>query len=106
MAKWIKLRDRKAKGKKTGVVVQKQGSDKQVTLLNPHGKFGKATEELKQGLHLTNEGQVKCDKKTGEVMKLTSEEKAFRNGYRSALIDTAKAHNAKAGKNNKAGGAF
>lgn len=99
MAKWNKIRDRKAKGKKTGVVVQKEGSDKQVTLLNPHGKFNKATEELKQGVHLTNEGEVKCDKQTGEVMKLTSEEKAFRNGYRSAMIDSARAYNATSDKN-------
>lgn len=106
MAKWKKIRDRKAKGKKTGVVVQKVGTDKQVTLLNPHGKFGKATAELKQGVHLTNEGEVKCDQKTGEVMKLTPGEIAFRNGYRSAMIDTAKAHNAQAGKSNRTGGAF
>lgn len=106
MAKWKKLRDRKAKGKKTGVVVQKVGTDKQVTLLNPHGKFGKATEELKRGVHLTNEGEVKCDTKTGEIMQLTETEKAFRNGYRSAIIDTAKAHNAKNGKKNNSGGAF
>lgn len=107
MAKWKKIRDRQSNGKKTGVVVQKQGSNKQVSLLNPHGKFCKATEELKQGVHLTNEGAVKVDSKTGNAIPLSTEDRKFREGYRAAMIDAAKAHNAQTGKkNNGLGGAF
>lgn len=96
--KWNKVKDRVAHGKKTGVVVQKVGTDEKRTFLNPHGKFGKATAELEAGKRLTNEGEVKRDKETGKELVLTEGQIAYRKGYRAAMIDQAKAYNAKKGK--------
>ncbi len=95
--KWLKIKDRISKGKKTGVVLQKQGSEETRSLLNPHGKYLKATAELNAGVKMTNDGKIKVDKTTGKQQTLTSEERAYRAGYRSAMIDQAKAHNAKNG---------
>lgn len=98
--KWEKVKDCVVKGKKTGVVVREESSGKTRTLLNSHGKYAKATAELESGVRMTNEGKIKVDEKTGKPQTLTSEEKAYRAGYRSAMIDQAKAYNAK----NKIGG--
>ena len=92
---WKKVNVRKSKGKVTGTVVQNAKTGKTVTLLNPHGKYGKATVELQTGERRTNDGKVKTDK-NGNVMHLTKEQKAYRAGYRSAIIDQTKAF--KAGK--------
>ncbi len=92
--KWEKVKDRVSKGKKTGVVVQKKGTDVKRTLLNPHGKYAKATAELQSGVRMTNEGEIKVDD-FGNPQTLTPEQIAYRAGYRSAMIDQAKAFNAK-----------
>ncbi len=96
MAKeWEKVKDRVSKGKKCGVVVREKGTDKQFTLLNSHGKYLKATAELQSGNRLTNEGKIKVNEKTGKPQTLTKSQRAYRVGYRSAMIDQAKAYNAK-----------
>ncbi len=97
MAKdWQKVRDRKSGGKKTGVVIENRKTGEQRTLLNSHGKYQKAKLELERGVKYTNDGQVKTNKK-GEPMRLSDAERAYRGGYKAALIDQAKAYNAKNG---------
>lgn len=81
------------------VVRRKNG--KRVVLLNPAEKGAKAAAELKVGVKLTNDGQVKRDK-YGNAIPLTDTEKAWRSGVLSARRDSADCYNAKMGKKNKA----
>lgn len=59
------------------------------TLLTPAGKTAKAAQELRMGVKLTNEGEVKTDKR-GNVMTLTKEERAYRAGRLDQAKDSAK----------------
>ncbi|MDE6399183.1 MAG: hypothetical protein K2L51_07670 [Clostridiales bacterium] len=60
-------------------------------LLTPAGKTAKAAEELRRGVKLTNDGQMKVDKRTGEVLTLTREERAYRAGRLDQAKDSANA---------------
>ena len=80
-------------GKHIGTRVRNNSTGKTRTLLNPHGKYGKATVELKQGVRMTNEGEIKRDR-YGKLLTLTKGQRAYRAGYRSAVIDQTKAYNA------------
>ena len=71
-------------------VVVKNKNGKDVTLLNPNEKVQKALVELKYGVHLTNNGHEKRDK-NGNVIPLTSEERAYRAGQVSMASDSQKA---------------
>ena len=96
-SKWQKVRNKHGRGGKVvGTVVRNTKTKKEKTLLNPHGKYVKYSEELNAGVRFTNNGQQKVNRETGEVSKLTKEQKAYRAGYRSAIIDQTKAF--KAGK--------
>lgn len=94
--KWEKVRDCRFGGKKTGVVLANTQTGEQRTLLNSHGKYKKYQLELREGIKYTNDGQIKRNKK-GEPIKLRDAEISYRNGYDAALIDQAKAFNAKNG---------
>lgn len=88
----------KASGKKRKAGVEVTFKDGQkVVLLNPSGKGTKYANELKEGIHYTNSGVPKLDKK-GNTIPLTNEQRAYRSAYITALSDGAKAYNAK--KNN------
>lgn len=94
--KWTKVKDRVRGGKKTGVIVLNKSTGEQRTLLNSHGKYQKYQYELEKGVKVTNDGQVKRDKQ-GRPIRLRAGEEAYRHGYRSALIDQAKAYNSRKG---------
>lgn len=83
-------------GKQIGTRVRNDSTGKERTLLNPHGKYSKAQAELTSGLRYTNDFEVKKDK-NGAPLRLTDEQKAFRAGYRSAVIDQTKAYKSKHG---------
>ena len=70
------------------------------TLLTPAGKNAKAAEELRTGVRLTNDCEVKTNKR-GKPMKLTKAQKAYRRGRLDHAKDSAKCYNAKAGKPRK-----
>lgn len=92
-------RTKSGRKQKSGMVVTfKDGSS--TTLLTPAGKGTKYAEELRQGKHMTNDGEVKKDKK-GKEKRLKDTDKAYRSGYLQAQKDAAKAHNAK--ENSKGG---
>ena len=87
---------------------------KAVVLLNPAEKAKKAAAELKLGVHLTNSGEVKCDK-DGYAIPLTDTQKAYRSGVLASRQDSANCYNAqhglkskakKRGKKQKGGGNF
>lgn len=78
----------------------KKRNGKQVVLLNPAEKAQKAAAELKLGVHLTNDAQVKCDE-YGNPIPLTDTQKAWRGGMLSARQDSANCYNAKMGKKSK-----
>lgn len=92
MAKWKKVKDVVRKGKKTGVMVVNTQNDQVVTLLNPHGRYQKNKLELEKGIKFTNEGSIKLDK-NGKAIPLTAEDRKYRQGYNSALIDQSKIYN-------------
>ncbi len=93
--KWSKVGPVKGRGgKQIGTRLRNNSTDKERVPLNPHGKYGKATVELQQGVRMTNEGEIKRNKK-GEPLTLTKEQRAYRAGYRSAVIDQTKAYKAK-----------
>lgn len=96
MAKWDKVKPVNKNGKQIGTRVRNNETGKELTLLNPHGKYDKITLELQDGVRMTNEGEIKKDK-NGAPLRLTDEQKAFRAGYRSAVIDQTKAYNSKHG---------
>lgn len=73
---------------------------KQVTLLNPSEKGRKCACELRTGIHVTNEGVVKCDN-NGNAIPLTDTQKAWRSGYLAARKDSADCFNANNGKKKK-----
>ena len=60
-----------------------------VVLLSPREKYHKAKAEVDGNCHLTNEFLPKGNK------KLTKQEKAWRQGYRTAFLDMVKARNSK-----------
>ncbi len=98
MAKWNKVKPVKGKGgKQIGTRVRNNETGKELTLLNPHGKFAKATYELEHNVRLTNEGEVKLDK-NGKPLQLTEVQRAYRAGYRSHVIDETKAYKSHGGK--------
>lgn len=78
---------------KSGVVVTYNDGEKQ-TFLTPAGKSRKFVEELKSGEKLTNDMQVKKNKK-GKPRRLKDTERAYRSGYLAARKDAAKAYKAK-----------
>lgn len=67
------------------------------TLLTPAGKTAKAVLELRSGVRMTNDGQVKMNK-NGTPQKLTKAQKAYRRGRVDQARDSAKCFNAKGGK--------
>lgn len=67
------------------------------TLLTPAGKTAKAVLELRSGVRMTNDGQVKTNK-NGTPQKLTKAQKAYRRGRVDQARDSAKCFNAKGGK--------
>lgn len=76
------------RNKKSGAYIVNEKGEKKV-VLNPYGKGGKAAYELKHGVRVTNEGEVKKDK------PLTKEGKAWRSGYLAARKDSARAWKSK-----------
>ncbi len=66
---------------------------KKVTLLNPHEKGKKYAEEIKNGIRVTNDGEIKRNE-NGIPMELTKEGKAYRAGYLDARKDAANAYKA------------
>lgn len=79
-------------GKQIGTRMRNTDTGKEFILLNPHGKYAKATVELERGVRLTNDGKIKRDK-DGKPIKLSNGQRLFRAGYRSAVIDQTKAFN-------------
>lgn len=93
---WVKVKDRKSGGKKTGVVIANTKTGEERTLLNTHGKYQKAKLELERGVKYTNDGAVKRDNKNRPI-RLNEHEITWRKAYSSAIIDQTKAYNAKNG---------
>ena len=103
--KWQKVGEKRGVGDKTvGTVVVNTETGEQKTLLTPHGKYAKFSKELELNQHLTNDGQKKTVR--GRCT-LSATEKAFRAGYKSAVIDQTKVYNAQNGAASvvKSGGA-
>ena len=76
-------------GNKVHVGTKIIDSDGKVTvLLTPAGKTAKAAEELRRGVKMTNDGQVKTDK-NGNPMKLTKAERSYRAGRLDQAKDSA-----------------
>lgn len=69
----------------------KTKSGKTITLLNPAEKGRKFADELKTGMHYTNDGEYKPDK-NGEI-GLSDTQRAYRAGYLDSRSDCAKVHN-------------
>ena len=67
---------------------------KDFRVLNPHGRYVKATKELDKKVKLTNKFEEKIDDK-GKKMRLTQKDIGYNNGVRSILIEEAKIHKAK-----------
>ncbi len=76
--------------KNIGVRVTDKKTGEQKVLLNPSGKGAKYAKELKDGVHYTNDGQVKTDR-NGKPRRLTDTQKRWRSGYLEAQKDSAKA---------------
>lgn len=93
-SEWVKISIRTAHGKKTGVVLANKQTGVERTLLNGHGKYQKYNYELKTNKRVTNSGQPKLNKQ-GNQLSLSRSQRAFRAGYKSAVIDRTKAYNAK-----------
>lgn len=91
MSNWKKTGERKARGKKTGAVVTNTRTGQVRVLLNPHGKYQKYTDKLKNNKRYTNDGKVKSDK-NGKPQRLSKSQQAYRAGYRSAIIDQTAAY--------------
>lgn len=68
-------------------------------LLNPYEKGNKAFAELKDGVHYTNDGKVKCNRRTGKPIRLTDTEKAYRSGYLAAQKDSRRVYKSRQNKN-------
>ena len=69
----------------------KNKAGKDVCLLTPDEKKKKYQRELKENRKRTNSGKFKLDENKRSIT-LTAEEKAYRNGYISATIDSGKAY--------------
>ncbi len=65
-----------------------------VTLLNPSEKGKKFADELRSGVKITNDRDIKRDK-NGDYVGLTDEARAYRSGYLDAQKDSANAWKAK-----------
>lgn len=86
-------------------VIWKNKKGKEITLLNPSEKGRKCADELRAGVHATNDGMLKRDR-YGNPIPLTDTEKAWRGGYLAARRDSANCYNfqhGKKGKKNKRG---
>ena len=94
MSNWVKVCNRTAHGKKTGVVLANKHTGVERTLLNGHGKYQKYNYELETNKRVTNSGKPKLSKQ-GNQLSLSRSQRAFRAGYKSAVIDRTKAYNAK-----------
>lgn len=70
--------------------VNKKGEVKK--LLNPSEKSSKYAYELKNDVLITNDNQLKRNKK-GDPKRITDSQIAFRRGYLKARSDNAKAFN-------------
>ncbi len=90
-SKWGKVCDLSSRGKKIGVVLANTDTGVERVLLNPHGKYQKYIAELNQDVRYTNTYEKKVDDK-GKPQKLTALQRAYRAGYRSAVIDSTKAY--------------
>ena len=64
------------------------------SVLTPAGKGAKAAKELKTGIRMTNEGQMKVDR-DGVAQILSDSQRAWRSGYLQARKDGAAAYKAK-----------
>lgn len=72
-----------------GCVYYDEKKNKTVTLLNQQGKIGKYAAELKGKTRLTNDGQLKKDRR-GRPRMLTARQRAYRIGYLNACSDSSK----------------
>lgn len=79
------------------VTIFNKRTRKHVTLLNPSEKSRKYSAELKAGVHATNNGKLKKNKK-GNAIRLSDTQKAYRFGYLAARKDNAKCFNSKRNK--------
>lgn len=74
------------------IVKGRRGQD--VILLNPYEKGSKFFDELRNNVHITNDGFIKT-KKNGKPTRLTETEKAWRSGYLAAQKDSRRAFKSK-----------
>lgn len=94
---WTKVGPIKGRGgKQIGTKVRNDRTGQEKVLLNPHGKYSKATAELQSNVCMTNNGEIKKDKH-GNAVRPNAKQRAFRAGYRSAVIDQTKAYKSKHG---------
>ena len=73
----------------------KNRNGREVTLLNPSEKGTKFVLEMRSGVKHTNDFTPKVDKKSGELLRLTKDQQAYRAGYLDAQKDSSKAFKAK-----------
>ncbi len=93
---WSGARKKDGTKQKSGTVVTFNDGTT-TTLLTPSGKATKYSEELRQGKKLTNDGEVKKDKK-GREKRLNDTGRAWRSGYLQAQKDAHKAYKARSKK--------
>ena len=72
----------------------KRKDGREVTLLNPAEKGKKFADELRSGVKITNDRDIKRDK-AGNYVTLDRESRAYRSGYLDARKDSARAWKSK-----------
>lgn len=75
-------------------VIVRNKNGKEVVLLSPSEKYTKYMDELQNGCKQTNGGRIKYGKNSKPV-RLTQQERAWRSGYVSAIVDSSKAFKSK-----------
>lgn len=63
--------------------------------LNQSGKIGKFSKELKDKVRYTNDGKLKQNMETGEVLTLSKAQASYRAGYLAACKESATIHKRK-----------
>lgn len=75
-------------------VIVRNKHGQRVVLLNPFEKGQKMFNELRENVHLTNDGHVKTDKH-GKPVRLNDTQRAYRGGYLAAQRDSRRAFRSK-----------
>lgn len=79
---------------KKAILINRQAAGRTIRLLRPDEKAQKYAMELKNGIHITNQGAVKVNP-YGDPIPLRKTQRAWRSGYLAARQDSADVYLAK-----------